>query len=130
MTFRDIWLDYQNFRRSYYFYQLPTPKEVYEQNEEPVKTEDFKPTRWLLELFKNSSRHPYLSPQWLFVRVVSLIAFFYLWRVLRWPFERYYDWEDPLKPAKSSEGINDVMLGTEEEIRERLRYKRRVKNFD
>jgi hypothetical protein len=41
VTFRDILLDYQNFRRNYYFFQLPTPKEIYEQNEVPVDTANF-----------------------------------------------------------------------------------------
>ena len=125
MTFRDIWLDYQNFRRNYYFFQIPSPKEIYEKHAEPVDVEKFRVSRWGLDLFKNRDRHPYLSPQWLFVRIVMMIVLFYTWRLLRWPLEKYQDWEDPLKPVGGDAGI----LGTEEEVRERLRYKKPAKNW-
>jgi hypothetical protein len=79
-------------------------------------------------MFKNRNRHAFLSPQWLFVRVMSLLFIFFAWRVLRWPIEKYQDWEDPLKPQGTG-GKESVLLGTEEDIRERLRYKRRVKDW-
>ena len=61
------------------------------------------------------------------MRVVGLMFMFYLYRLVRIPFEMYYDWEDPLLPKGSKK--EDVMVGSEEEIRERLKYKRRVANW-
>jgi hypothetical protein len=98
LTFRDIWIDYQNFRRNYYFYQIESPKEIYAKNEQPVDVDKFKVSRWGLDLFKNRDRHAYLSPSWFFVRIIMMIVLFKVWRVLRWPIEKYQDWEDPLKP--------------------------------
>ena len=129
MTFRDIWLDYQNFRRNYYFYQLPSAKDIYERHAEPVNVETFRVSRWALDLFKNRDRHPYLSPQWLFVRLVMMLTLFYLWRLLRWPIEWYQDWHDPLKPSGAGGSEGAASFGTEEEIRERLRYKKPVKGW-
>lgn len=83
-------------------------------------------SRWGLDLFKNRDRHMYLSPSWFFIRIIMMIVLFKMWRILRWPIEKYQDWEDPLKPKTGGE---EASYGSEEEIRERLRYKRPVKNW-
>ena len=54
-----------------------------------------------------------------------LIAVYFAWRVSRKPFEWYYHWDDPLKPDD-----NQPYAGVKaEDIRERLRYKRKVSDW-
>ncbi len=125
VTFRDIWLDYQNFRRNYYFFQLPTPKEIYEQNEVPVDTANFSLSRWFWELIKNTKKHPYMSPSYYFVRILWLISIFVIWRIGRQPFEWYYHWKDPLTSGQDG----GASLGSAEDLRERAKYKTRAKDW-
>ena len=99
ITFKDIWIDYQNFRKAYYFYQLPTPKEVYEKHEVPVDTKTFRIDQFFFDLFKNHMKHPFLSPSYLFTSISILMFMYFSWRLGRKPFEWYYHFEDPLKSS-------------------------------
>ncbi len=51
----------------------------------------------------------------------------FAWRLIRKPFEWYYHWQDPLL-TEGTDGVS-VKRGTDEEIRERLRYKTKVKDW-
>ena len=95
VTFRDIWIDYKNFRSAYFFFQIESPKEIYAKNEVPVDTEKFDLPRFFVNLFRDP-KTVYLSPSYLFKSICTLIAIFYFWRFLRLPFEYYYHWQDPL----------------------------------
>jgi hypothetical protein len=125
VTFKDIYHDYRNFRSAYYFYQLPSPKEIYEKNEVQIDTKNFKIPNALYDLIKNHKKHVPLSPQYMFNNIMGLIITFYVWRLVRKPFEWYYHWDDPIKADDKAAALNLK----EEDIRERLRYKRKVKDW-
>ena len=91
----------------------------------PVDTEKFSVARWLVDLFRNYTKHEYLSPSYFFVRIMFMIALYSFWRLGRQPFEWYYHWKDPLSTGK--DGV--VTLGNPEDIRERARYKSRDRDW-
>jgi len=104
---------------------MPTPKQIYEQNEVQVDPSKFEITRWFWELIKNANKHPWMSPNFYLVRLLFLAGILLLWRLMRIPIEWYYDWKDPLISGEQS-----VALGTAEELRERAKYKKRDKSWN
>lgn len=57
VTFKDIYHDYKNFRKAYYFYQLDTPRQIMSKHEVPVDMEKFKLGHSIFEFFKNHHNH-------------------------------------------------------------------------
>ena len=68
------------------------------------------------ELMSNAGTHKMKTPQWLFSIAVVLLATFFAWKVIRYPFEKYYHWDDPLLTRIS---------GTPQNLNERLKYKKK-----
>ena len=98
---------------------------MYEKNEVHVDTKNFKVSYFLVDLFKNHRKSHSLSPSYWFTNIVFLMATYFTWRFLRRPIEKYYHWDDPLKPDDSTPTVSAKV----EDIRERLRYKRKVSDW-
>ena len=62
---------------------MPSPKEIYDQNEVAVDPSKFELKRWLWEVLRNYKSHPYLSPNYYLVRILYMIAVYVLWRIGR-----------------------------------------------
>lgn len=104
---------------------MTSPKEIYEKEEVQVDASKFSLSRWFWDLIKNANKHPWMSPNYYLVRILWMIALFAVWRVMRQPFEWYYHWKDPLLAGSS----DDSAGGAAEDMRERARYKKKVKDW-
>lgn len=82
---------------------MPTPKEMYEKTEVPVDTANFSLSRWFWDVIKNAKKHPWMSPNYYFVRILYMITVYAVWRIMRQPFEWYYHWKDPLTSGVEGE---------------------------
>ena len=71
--------------------------------------------------FKNKETHPNISFENFFTNFVYLIAFCIIYEIVRYPIEKYYDWEDPL--TEEAVGIDET--NSEATLR-RMKYRSKV----
>lgn len=60
-----------------------------------------------------------MSPQYYFYNVMMLFLIYIVWRIFRYPVEKYFHWDDPLKEEEKG-GKN---------YQERIKYKVKVKDW-
>ena len=97
ITFKDILIDYKNYRENFFMTQVfQTPKEAHKNEEVDVDVDKFNLKTFLIWVFKNSETHPTYSFEHLFSCLCFFIAVISVWSVFRIPIDKYYDWEDPL----------------------------------
>ena len=125
VTFSDIWRDYQNYRKAYYFTKvMDTPKEIFQQQEVPVDLDNYSTVETLKQIWKDRHAHPKMSVNSLFCFLVWMSSSFVLFLIIRIPLDWYYDFKDPLE--KKDEAASTVSA---EATLRRLKYKKKVSNW-
>ncbi len=71
--------------------------------------------------FKNKETYSNISFENFFTNLVYMIAFFILYEIVRYPIEKYYDWEDPL--TEEAVGIDET--NSEATLR-KMKYRQKV----
>ena len=100
MTFTDIWRDYLNYRKAYFYHPVaPTPKE---QNlayleKHPVPNLDTYSTWKTLKYLVNADSDHFrrASPEQLFNKMFWVTVLFITYLVVSLPRMYYYNWWDP-----------------------------------
>lgn len=60
-----------------------------------------------------------MSPQYYFYNLMMLFLTFILWKICRYPVEKYFHWDDPLK--EEEQGSKNYL--------EKIKYKSKVKDW-
>ena len=71
--------------------------------------------------FKNKETYSNISFENFVTNLVYMIAFFILYEIVRYPIEKYYDWEDPL--TEEAVGIDET--NSEATLR-KMKYRQKV----
>lgn len=86
-----------------------------------MNPEKFSLKHTFYDMMYNYNAHPYLSTGHLFSFAFIIIGFLLVYKVIRKPFEIWYDFEDPLEKTDTKEGA--------ENLKERLKYRSKVKGW-
>ena len=125
VTFRDIWIDYTNYRKAFYYRRVgPEPRQRRIDEHVPVDFDKVKSKSMIKNWFavastKIDGSHDHLLVGLIFL-TSALCGHITYFKIMG----RFYDFEDPL----ASKETDEEKISGEATMR-RMKYKRIVKNF-
>ena len=127
LTFKDIWVDYRNFKDAYYFHQESNPSEYIRRPEAAVEVDmekfSLRQQIWDTVVYGNH-REPKMSAGW-HISTGAQMLFAWILIIISYKFVgRYYDWEDPLQT--NTKGISQDAESVIQEGIEKKRYQKRI----
>ena len=125
MTFRDIWIDYTNYRKAFYYRRVdPEPRQKRIDEHVPVDFDKVTSKSMIKNWYAVSSTKVDGTHDHLLVGLISLTIALCGHITYVTIMGKFYDFEDPL----ASKETDDEKISGEMTMR-RMKYKRVVKNF-
>ena len=90
VTFRDIMIDYYNYKRAYYNHKaFESPRDQYKAQEIPVDLDNFTIWGTIKHILTHAESYPKASIPAMFVYLAMISFIFVFWRMIRTPIEWY-----------------------------------------